>query len=65
MKQLTKSTDIRSELLYLKKQIEITESKISFTSDPKLLDAISYEMLGFKSRLGYLLDNAKSDVSRY
>ena len=65
MKQMTKSTDVRSELLYLKKQIQITESKISFTSDPKLLDALSYEMLGFKSRMGYLLENAKSDISRY
>ncbi len=52
--------DVRAELLYLKKQIEIIESKISFTNDPKLLDALSYELLGLKSRMGYLLDNAKA-----
>ncbi|MBP3480365.1 MAG: hypothetical protein J6K66_02050 [Clostridia bacterium] len=60
MKQLTQTMDVRAELLYLKKQIEIIESKISFTNDPKLLDALSYELLGLKSRMGYLLDNAKA-----
>ena len=60
MKQLTPTANVRAELLYLKKQIEIIESKISFTSDPKLLDALSYELLGLKSRMSYLLDNAKA-----
>ena len=60
MKQITQTIDLRAELLYLKKQIEIIESKISFTNDPKLLDALSYELLGLKSRMGYLLDSAKA-----
>ena len=60
MKHLTQTIDLRAELLYLKKQIEIIESKISFTNDPKLLDALSYELLGLKSRMGYLLDSAKA-----
>lgn len=60
MKQTVQTPDIRTELLYLKKQIEITESKISFTNDPRLIDALSYELLGLKSRMGYLFENAKA-----
>ena len=49
-----------AELLTLKKQIEITEKKLDFTSDPKLTAALCYEILGLKSRLGYLIDCQKA-----
>ncbi len=49
-----------AELLSLKKQIEITEKKLDFTVDPKLIAALSYEILGLKSRMGYLIDCQKS-----
>lgn len=49
-----------AELLALKKQIEITERKLDFTSDPKLTAALCYEILGLKSRLGYLIDREKA-----
>ncbi len=48
------------ELLNLKKQIEITEKKLDFTSDPKLISALAYEILGLKARLGYLIDLQKT-----
>ena len=50
----------RAELLALKKQIEITERKLDYTSDPKLTAALCYEILGLKSRLGYLIDSQKA-----
>ena len=49
-----------AELLQLKKQIEITERKLDYTSDAKLIAALSYEILGLKSRLGYLIDCQKA-----
>ncbi len=49
-----------AELLSLKKQIEITERKLDYTCDPKLIAALCYEILGLKSRLGYLIDCQKA-----
>ena len=59
MKNTVAYPDTRTELLYLKRQIELTENKFRFTNEPKLLDALSFELLGLRSRLGYLLDIAK------
>ncbi|MBQ8606342.1 MAG: hypothetical protein IJ408_06345 [Clostridia bacterium] len=61
MKKTTELT-AREELLSLKKSIELTEKKISFTNEPKLLDALSFELLSLRSRMGYLIDCAKQDI---
>lgn len=59
MKQMTTEIDIRKELAVLKQQIDITETKMNFVNEPKLYDALSYELLGLKSRLGYFIELAK------
>lgn len=51
--------DIRQELVTLKNQIDITETKMNFTNEPKLVDALSYELLSLRARLGYLIEVAK------
>ena len=53
---------VKDEILYLKRQIELTEKKMSFTSEPKLIDALSFELLGLRSRLGYFIDCAKQHI---
>ena len=47
------------ELIVLKKQIEITEKKLDYVTDPKLIAALSYELLGLRARVGYVIDCAK------
>ncbi len=59
MKQIAYVTDEKTELIYIKAQIEAVESKIAFTSEPKLVDALCYELLGLRARMGYLIDRAK------
>ena len=54
--------DVKSELLYVKKCIELTENKIRFTNEPKLIDALNFELLSLRSRMGYLIDVAKQDI---
>lgn len=61
MKNVTQPS-VREELLQIKKRIELTEKKISFTNEPKLLDALSFELLSLRARLGYLIDVAKQDI---
>ncbi len=58
MKQVINLTE-REQLLELKKQLEITETKLNFTSDAKLIAALSYELLALKARMGYLIDASK------
>ena len=60
MKNPVVTRDDREELLYLKRQIEITEGKLELVGDGKLWDALCYELLGLKARLGYLFDRARS-----
>lgn len=59
MKNAVQSDNVRTELLSLKQQMEIVETKIGFTCEPKLIDALSYELLGLRARMGYLIDRAK------
>ncbi len=49
----------REQLLMLKKQLEITETKLNYTSDEKLVAALAYELLGIKSRIGYIIECEK------
>lgn len=52
-------TSPKNELLMLKKQIEITEKKLDYVTDYKLIAALSYELLGLRARVGYVIDRAK------
>ena len=54
--------DIKDEIMSVKRRIELTEKKISFTNEPKLIDALNFELLGLRSRLGYLIDFAKQHI---
>lgn len=47
------------ELVMLKRQIEITEKKLDYVTDPKLTAALSYELLSLRARVGYIIDCAK------
>lgn len=54
-----KTLSAREQLVILKRELEITEKKLDYTSDPKLIAALSYELLGLKSRIGYVIDSEK------
>ncbi len=60
MKRSYQMMDARTELVFLKKQIEVVETKLDFTNHPRLLDALSYELLGLKSRMSYLIESEKA-----
>ena len=62
MKNTVYKPDVKEELVYLKRQIEIVESKLSFTNEPKLVDALSFELLGLRARMGYTIEQAKQTV---
>ena len=53
---------IKDEIREVLRQIELTEKKISFTNEPKLIDALSFELLSLRSRVGYLIDCAKQCI---
>ena len=55
----TQTLDIRREMMNLKRDIDITETKMNFVNEPKLFDALSYELLGLKARLGYFIELSK------
>ena len=55
-------TNIKEEIREVLRQIELTEKKISFTNEPKLIDALSFELLGLRARVGYLIDLAKQCI---
>lgn len=46
-------------MMNLKRDIDITETKMNFVNEPKLFDALSYELLGLKARLGYFIELSK------
>ncbi len=50
----------QEEMLALRSHIENVEEKLSFTSEPLLVDALSYELLGLRARMNYLFADAKS-----
>lgn len=59
MKYTANTLDIRQELVNLKQEIDVIETKMNFVNEPKLYDALSYELLGLRSRLGYFIELAK------
>lgn len=52
----------RQQLTQLKRELEITEKKLDYVTDPKLTAALSYELLGIRARIGYIIDAAKMSV---
>lgn len=50
----------QDEMLILRSHIENVEEKLSFTSEPLLVDALSYELLGLRARMNFLFADAKS-----
>ncbi len=50
----------QEEMLLLRSHIENVEEKLSFTSEPLLVDALSYELLGLRARMNYLFAEAKA-----
>ena len=55
-------TDVKDEIREVLRMIEITEKKMSFTNEPKLIDALSFELLSLRARAGYLIDIAKQCI---
>ena len=55
-----KQPGVQDEMLLLRTHIENVEEKLSFTSEPLLVDALSYELLGLRARMNYLFADAKS-----
>ena len=58
----TVKLNIKEEIMHIKRCIELTEKKISFTNEPKLIDSLNFELLSLRSRMGYLIDIAKQDI---
>ena len=55
-----KQTGMQDEMLILRNHIENVEEKLSFTNEPLLVDALSYELLGLRARMNYLFADAKA-----
>ena len=47
-------------MLILRGRIQNVEEKLSFTSEPLLVDALSYELLGLRARMNFLFADAKA-----
>lgn len=50
----------RDELVDLRQRMANLETKLSLINEPLLVDALSYELLGLKARLNFLIARAKS-----
>ena len=61
MKQNTQLSH-REQLTQLKRELEITEKKLDYVTDPKLTAALAYEVLGIRARIGYIIDLAKMTI---
>ena len=51
----------RDEMMGLRLRIENLETKLALTNEPLLVDALSYELLGLRSRLNFLIARAKQE----
>ncbi len=51
----------RDELVDLRQRMANLETKLSLINEPLLVDALSYELLGLKSRLNFLIATAKAE----
>ncbi len=51
----------RDEMVALRLRIENLETKLALTNEPMLVDALSYELLGLRSRMSFLIARAKKE----
>lgn len=51
----------RDELLELRLRMENLETKLALINEPLLVDALSYELLGLRARLNFLIVRAKEE----
>ena len=49
----------RDEMVSLRERMENLETKLSLINEPLLVDALSYELLGLRARLNFLIATAK------
>ena len=45
----------------LRLRIENLETKLALTNEPLLVDALSYELLGLRARMNFLIARAKQE----
>lgn len=60
MKTAANETELYADFMEIKREIDAVESRLRFVSEPKLVDALSFELLSLRARLGYTIDLAKS-----
>ncbi|MBQ8894302.1 MAG: hypothetical protein IJ043_07835 [Clostridia bacterium] len=51
----------REELVSLRQRMENIETKLSLINEPLLVDALSYELLGLRARMNFLIATAKEE----
>ncbi len=51
----------RDEMIDLRQRMENLETKLSLINEPMLVDALSYELLGLRARMNFLIATAKED----
>ncbi len=49
----------RDELIDLRRRMENLETKLAIIDEPMLMDALAYELLALKSRMNFLISDAK------
>lgn len=49
----------RDELIDLRIRMENLETKLAMINEPMLMDALAYELLALKSRMNFLISDAK------
>lgn len=52
----------REEMLLLRHRMENIETKLSLINEPLLVDALSYELLGLRARMNFLIASAKEEA---
>ena len=50
----------REEMVALRNRMENLETKLKLTNEPMLVDALAYELLALKSRMNFLIADAKN-----
>lgn len=53
----------REELVQLRNRMENLEAKLSLINEPLLVDALSYELLGVRARISFLIAKEKEQYA--
>ena len=53
--------DYQDEMRELRRRRDNLEAKLDFTSEPFIVDALSYELLGVRARMDALFARAKAE----